>query len=80
MAPVPKRDIHLGLGIPPDRLAGIFDLYTQAAGPDSRSTNGLGIGLALVRQLVQLHKGAIPGRSEGRGQGRAFTVKLPRAL
>jgi signal transduction histidine kinase len=69
-----------GVGIPLELQAGIFDLYTQAPGPDGRSAEGLGIGLALVRQLVQLHKGDISVRSDGPGQGSTFTVRLPRAL
>ncbi|MFC7380047.1 ATP-binding protein [Brevundimonas sp. GCM10030266] len=69
-----------GVGIPLELQAGIFDLYTQAPGPDGRSAEGLGIGLALVRQLVQLHKGDITVRSDGPGQGSTFTVRLPRAL
>lgn len=69
-----------GVGIPPELQARIFELYTQAPGPDGRSAEGLGIGLALVRQLVQLHKGEISVHSEGPGQGSTFTVRLPRAL
>jgi signal transduction histidine kinase len=69
-----------GIGIPPEMQDGIFDLYTQAPGPDGRSAEGLGIGLALVRQLVQLHKGDITVRSDGPGQGSTFKVRLPRAL
>jgi signal transduction histidine kinase len=69
-----------GVGIPRELQARIFELYTQAPGPDGRSAEGLGIGLALVRQLVQLHKGEISIHSAGPGQGSTFTVRLPRAL
>lgn len=69
-----------GVGIPLELQSGIFDLYTQAPGPDGRSAEGLGIGLALVRQLVQLHKGEISVQSDGPGEGSTFTVRLPRAL
>ena len=69
-----------GVGIPADLQSGIFDLYTQAPGPDSRSAEGLGIGLALVRQLVELHGGEIRLRSDGPDQGSCFTVRLPRSV
>jgi signal transduction histidine kinase len=69
-----------GVGIPRELQARIFELYTQAPGPDGRSAEGLGIGLALVRQLVKLHKGEISIHSAGPGQGSTFTVRLPRAL
>ena len=69
-----------GVGIPLELQARIFELYTQAPGPDGRSAEGLGIGLALVRQLVELHKGEISVHSGGPGQGSTFTVRLPRAL
>lgn len=68
-----------GVGIPEHIQSGIFDLYTQAPGPDARSAEGLGIGLALVRQLVDLHQGAISVSSAGEGAGSCFRVVLPRS-
>lgn len=74
------RVIDTGVGISEEFQARIFDLYTQAPGPDARSAEGLGIGLALVQQLVSLHRGRIEVFSEGHGRGSTFTVRLPRAL
>ena len=68
-----------GIGIPDHLQAEIFDLYSQVPGPDARSAEGLGIGLALVRQLVDLHKGSITVESDGVDQGSRFTVRLPRS-
>lgn len=68
-----------GIGIPDHLQAEIFDLYSQVPGPDARSAEGLGIGLALVRQLVDLHKGSITVASDGVDQGSRFTVRLPRS-
>ena len=59
-------------------LSHIFDLYRQADEANTRSRAGLGIGLALVRQLVQLHGGTVSVASAGLGQGSEFTVHLPR--
>jgi signal transduction histidine kinase len=69
-----------GVGIPKEMQAGIFDLYTQIPGPDGRSAEGLGIGLALVRQLVELHQGEISVDSAGEGKGSCFRVRLPRSI
>lgn len=69
-----------GVGIPLESQASIFDLYTQLPGPDSRSAEGLGIGLALVRQLVELHHGNISVHSDGPNQGSRFTLRLPLSL
>jgi CheY-like chemotaxis protein len=66
-----------GIGIAPNMLAGIFDLFTQADGSSSRSYGGLGIGLALVRTLVEMQDGRVQARSAGPGKGSEFTVKLP---
>ena len=68
-----------GVGISQDMQARVFELYTQVKGPDARSTEGLGIGLALVRQLVDLHKGDIRVESGGPGTGSCFTIRLPRS-
>lgn len=69
-----------GVGISKDMQARIFDLYTQVKGPDARSSEGLGIGLALVRQLVDLHKGETWVKSDGHGAGSRFTIRLPRSV
>jgi signal transduction histidine kinase len=68
-----------GIGIAPDALPHIFDLFKQAHAADPRSTRGLGVGLAVVRDLVTLHGGTITAASAGPGQGSEFTVQLPTA-
>lgn len=65
-----------GIGIAPDVLPRIFDLYKQANGNDPRSEAGLGVGLALVRHLVESHGGIVSAVSAGHGQGSEFTVCL----
>ncbi len=67
-----------GIGIPPDQLPRIFDLFTQVESRHDRTPGGLGIGLALVRRLVELHGGAVSAQSDGPGQGSEFIVQLPR--
>jgi signal transduction histidine kinase len=67
-----------GIGIAPDALAHIFDLFRQADEAAPRSKSGLGIGLALVRNLLELHGGSVTAASAGIGQGSEFTVRLPR--
>jgi PAS domain S-box-containing protein len=69
-----------GVGIPPDLLPKIFDLFTQADRSLDRAKGGLGIGLTLVRSLVELHHGSIEVRSPGKGQGSEFTIYLPANL
>ena len=69
-----------GIGIPADLLPHVFDLFTQAERAPDRSQGGLGLGLALVRSLVALHGGSVVATSGGRGQGAAFTVRLPRIV
>lgn len=71
--------IDNGVGVPEEMQSRIFDLFAQSDGPDARSRDGLGIGLALVKQLVELHGGAISLKSEGVGAGSRFTVRLPAA-
>ncbi len=66
-----------GIGIAPDILPKIFDLFTQADRTLSRSRGGLGIGLTLVRSLVELHDGRVTAHSKGLGQGSEFVVRLP---
>jgi PAS domain S-box-containing protein len=66
-----------GIGIGPEMLARVFDLFAQAAQPMDRSIGGLGIGLTLSRRLVEMHGGTITAASEGQGRGAQFTVRLP---
>jgi PAS domain S-box-containing protein len=66
-----------GAGIPPEQLASIFELFTQAHADNVESRAGLGIGLALVRELVSLHGGTVQARSDGPGRGSEFIVRLP---
>ena len=67
-----------GIGIARDALPYIFDLFRQADARDARSRSGLGIGLALVRNIVALHGGSATAASEGIGKGSEFVVQLPR--
>jgi signal transduction histidine kinase/CheY-like chemotaxis protein len=66
-----------GLGIDASILPHVFERFRQADGSSQRSHGGLGLGLALVRQLVELHGGSVEASSAGAGQGATFTVKLP---
>jgi PAS domain S-box-containing protein len=66
-----------GIGISPDVLPYIFDLFVQADVAIDRSKGGLGIGLTLVRRLVELHGGTIEAASAGQSHGAIFTVRLP---
>jgi two-component system, sensor histidine kinase len=66
-----------GIGIPPDMLPKIFDLFVQAHHTIDRSRGGLGIGLTLVRRLAELHGGSVLAESKGDGHGSTFTVRLP---
>jgi PAS domain S-box-containing protein len=66
-----------GIGIPEDTLPRIFDLFVQASRSLDRSQGGLGIGLTLVRSLVELHGGSVHAHSAGTGQGSEFVVRLP---
>jgi CheY-like chemotaxis protein len=68
-----------GIGIAPHMLGQVFDLFAQAERSSDRAQGGLGIGLALVRNLVALHGGRIAAASGGLGQGSRFTITLPRA-
>ncbi len=68
-----------GVGIAPEMLPRIFDAFTQAEQTIDRSQGGLGIGLTLVRRLVELHGGSVAARSEGPGRGTTFAVRLPAA-
>jgi CheY-like chemotaxis protein/anti-sigma regulatory factor (Ser/Thr protein kinase) len=66
-----------GIGIAPEDLPRVFDLFSQVRSVSERGGTGLGIGLSLVRRLVELHGGAVDVESRGAGQGSAFTVRLP---
>jgi len=66
-----------GIGIPADALPRVFDMFSQVGRSIERSTGGLGIGLALVKGLVEMHGGAVTAESAGPGKGSLFTVRLP---
>jgi PAS domain S-box-containing protein len=66
-----------GIGIQADKLPTLFEMFSQVDGTLSRSQGGLGIGLCLVKQLVDLHGGSVEATSGGPGQGSAFEVRLP---
>lgn len=66
-----------GAGIPPDYLPRVFDSFTQVDSSSSRKHGGLGLGLAIVRKLVELHGGTVQAHSDGLGKGASFTVSLP---
>ena len=66
-----------GIGIPADKLPHVFELFMQAEPALERSQSGLGIGLALVKRIVELHGGVVDAGSDGIGQGSTFTVRLP---
>jgi signal transduction histidine kinase len=69
-----------GIGIAPEVLPRIFDLFTQLDQPNDRPRSGLGIGLALVRRLVEMHGGSVSVSSAGAGQGSEFVIRLPLSL
>ncbi len=66
-----------GIGIPATLLPLVFDLFTQGDRSLARSDGGLGIGLTLVRRLVEMHHGTVEAHSDGAGQGSEFVVRLP---
>jgi two-component system CheB/CheR fusion protein len=66
-----------GLGIPPDKLTSIFEMFTQIDRSLERAQGGLGIGLTLVKRLVEMHGGSVAAYSEGQGRGSEFVVRLP---
>ena len=68
-----------GIGIAPDKLLQIWDLFVQVDDAPERTRKGLGIGLALVKDLVKRHGGAVEANSEGLGKGSVFSVRMPRA-
>jgi signal transduction histidine kinase len=66
-----------GFGIPPEMLPRVFDRFWQADTSSHRRHGGLGLGLAIVRHLTELHGGTVNAESEGLGHGSTFTVRLP---
>jgi PAS domain S-box-containing protein len=66
-----------GIGIPPAAMTTVFEMFTQVGRNMERAQGGLGIGLSLVRRLVELHGGTVSAASEGVGRGSTFTVRLP---
>jgi PAS domain S-box-containing protein len=79
-----EREIEImvrdhGVGIPADLLPQVFDLFTQGERTPDRQQGGLGIGLSLVRSLIELHGGSVEAASDGPGKGACFTLRLPRA-
>jgi signal transduction histidine kinase/ActR/RegA family two-component response regulator len=71
------RVVDTGQGISPDFLPHVFERFRQAHGAPTRRHGGLGVGLAIVRQLVELHGGTVHAASEGLGRGATFTICLP---
>jgi signal transduction histidine kinase len=69
-----------GIGLEPEMCTKIFDVFVQAEPAKERAQGGLGIGLALVKALVELHGGAVDVHSDGRDKGCQFTVTLPRSI
>src|SRR4029434_748002 len=68
-----------GIGIALDALPHVFDLFVQERQAIDRSQGGLGLGLTIVRNLVEQHRGAVSVQSDGPGTGSEFVVRLPRA-
>lgn len=66
-----------GTGIPPEMLPSVFEMFTQVDRDTDRAQGGLGIGLTLVKSLVEMHGGSVQARSAGRGKGSEFIVRLP---
>lgn len=66
-----------GIGIPRDMLPHVFDMFMQAGGHGHGCNDGLGIGLTLVKRLIEMHGGTVSATSEGTGRGSEFTIRLP---
>jgi PAS domain S-box-containing protein len=69
-----------GMGIAPEFLPCVFERFRQAESPVTRSQRGLGLGLAIVRHLTELHGGTVTAESRGEGLGATFTIKIPLAV
>jgi CheY-like chemotaxis protein len=74
------RVTDTGVGIAPEALGKVFEMFAQVSSGEDRPQGGLGIGLSLVQSLVALHGGSVTAASPGRGQGSTFTVRLPLAV
>ena len=68
-----------GIGIAPEKLPQMFELFAQGDRTLARSEGGLGIGLTIVKKLVEMHGGSVTAQSEGPGKGSEFTIRLPAA-
>jgi signal transduction histidine kinase/integral membrane sensor domain MASE1/ActR/RegA family two-component response regulator len=77
LAEIEVRDT--GVGISPDFLPSVFERFRQAESPVTRSHRGLGLGLAIVRHLTELHGGSVRAASDGEGKGATFTIRIPLA-
>ncbi|SFJ50063.1 PAS domain S-box protein [Planctomicrobium piriforme] len=69
------RDV--GIGIPPPQLSGIFEMFAQLKQTSATTQNGMGVGLAIVKRLVELHGGVVEAHSAGPGRGSEFLIRLP---
>src|SRR5262249_25896190 len=69
-----------GMGIPSEMLDSVFDLFVQSHRTLDRADGGLGLGLTIVRSLVQMHGGTVTAASDGDGKGTEFVVRLPIAM
>jgi signal transduction histidine kinase/CheY-like chemotaxis protein len=67
-----------GAGLPPELIPQVFDLFVQSDRTLDRAQGGLGVGLAVVKRLVQMHNGEVTARSDGLGRGSTFEIRLPR--
>jgi signal transduction histidine kinase len=67
-----------GVGIPGDLIARVFEPFVQGDPAHHRARSGLGLGLALVRRIIELHGGSVTAESEGTNRGSIFTIRLPR--
>lgn len=76
-AEVTVRVRDTGVGIPPEMLGKVFDMFAQVAADSDRSQGGLGLGLTLVKRLVEMHGGTVSAHSDGPGRGSEFVVRLP---